>query len=99
MPVVCDNPNVKQGLQQHLEKSGIQTRNYFAGNLLLHPAYRHLGNAKDYPNAYDVLKRVFFLGTSPSLSYDDLTYVGQTLHSFRVNTPIACDGYSCGFDV
>ena len=99
VPVVCDNPNVKQNLQQHLEKSGIQTRNYFAGNLLLHPAYRHLGNAKDYPNAYDVLKRVFFLGTSPSLSYDDLTYVGQTLHSFLVNTPLTCDGYNCGFNV
>jgi CDP-6-deoxy-D-xylo-4-hexulose-3-dehydrase len=99
VPVVCDSPNVKQSLQQYLEKAGIQTRNYFAGNLLLHPAYCHLGNAKDYPNAYDVLKRVFFLGTSPSLSYDDITYVGKTLHSFRVNTPIVCDGYSCGFDV
>ena len=99
VPVVCDSPDVKQSLQQHLEKAGIQTRNYFAGNLLLHPAYRHLGNAKDYPNAYEVLKKVFFLGTSPSLSYEDLEYVGQTLHSFSVNTTLQCDGYSCGFKV
>jgi len=99
VPIVCDNPNVKQALQQHLESSGIQTRNYFAGNLLLHPAYRHLGNAKDFPNAYDVLKRVFFLGTSPSLSYDDLHYVGKTIHGFLVNTPVKADGYSYCLDL
>lgn len=97
VPIVCKTEKVKYALQQHLETNGIQTRNYFAGNLLLHPAYAHLGNAKDYPNAYEVLKRVFFLGTSPALSYDDLCYVGKTIHSFMVNTPIACDGYSCGF--
>jgi CDP-4-dehydro-6-deoxyglucose reductase, E1 len=99
VPIVCDNPNVKQLLQQHLEGNGIQTRNYFAGNLLLHPAYRHLGSAKDFPNAYEVLKRVFFLGTSPALTYDDIAYVGETIHSFMVTTPISCDGYSCKFAV
>ena len=99
VPIVCDNPNVKQLLQQHLEGNGIQTRNYFAGNLLLHPAYRHLGSAKDFPNAYEVLKRVFFLGTSPALTYDDIAYVGETIHSFMVTTPISCDGYSCNFAV
>ena len=99
VPIVCKSSNVKQLLQQHLESNGVQTRNYFAGNLLLHPAYRHLGNAKDYPNAYEVLKRVFFLGTSPALTKEDIEYVGKTLHSFLVTTPLACDGYSCQFDV
>ena len=99
VPIVCDNPNVKQLLQQHLEGNGIHTRNYFAGNLLLHPAYRHLGSAKDFPNAYEVLKRVFFIGTSPAITYDDIAYVGETIHSFMVTTPIACDGYSCRFAV
>jgi CDP-6-deoxy-D-xylo-4-hexulose-3-dehydrase len=99
LPIVCSNPKIKHGLQQHLETAGIQTRNYFAGNLLLHPAYRHLGKATDYPNAYEVLKRVFFLGTAPTLTYDDLCYVGRTIHSFLVNTPMKCDGYSCVFDV
>lgn len=99
LPIVCSNSKIKHGLQQHLETAGIQTRNYFAGNLLLHPAYRHLGQATDYPNAYEVLKRVFFLGTAPTLTYDDLCYVGRTIHSFLVNTPMKCDGYSCVFDV
>ncbi len=86
-------------MQQHLETNGIQTRNYFAGNLLLHPAYRHLGRAKDYPNAYEVLKQVFFLGTAPALSEEDLEYIGKTLHSFVVNTPIVADGYSYTFQL
>lgn len=27
----------------------IQTRNYFAGNILMHPAYQYLGDYKEYP--------------------------------------------------
>jgi CDP-6-deoxy-D-xylo-4-hexulose-3-dehydrase len=82
VPIVCENTKIKHALQQHLENAGIQTRNYFAGNLLLHPAYKHLGNAKDYPNAYEVLNKVFFLGTSPTLSKDDLEYIKNTLFQF-----------------
>ena len=46
-----EQPELKEKLVRHLESNRIQTRNYFAGNLLLHPAYKHLGDAKDYPNA------------------------------------------------
>jgi CDP-6-deoxy-D-xylo-4-hexulose-3-dehydrase len=60
VPIVCSDKTFKRELQLYLEANGIQTRNYFAGNLLLHPAYKHLGDAKDYPNGYDVLSRVFF---------------------------------------
>ena len=97
VPIVCESTAVKHALQQFLETEGIQTRNYFAGNLLLHPAYKHLGNAKDYPKAYEVLNKVFFLGTSPTLSTDDLSYIRETLEKFRDNTPIKIDGYSHRF--
>jgi CDP-6-deoxy-D-xylo-4-hexulose-3-dehydrase len=99
VPIVCENTKIKHALQQHLENAGIQTRNYFAGNLLLHPAYKHLGNAKDYPNAYEVLNKVFFLGTSPTLSKDDLEYIKNTLFQFVGITPITADGYSCRFNL
>ena len=97
VPIVCDNPKIKHALQQHLETNGIQTRNYFAGNLLLHPAYKHLGNAKDYPNAYEVLKRVFFLGTAPTLMSNDLNYIKKNLEEFHGSTPITADGYGYSF--
>jgi len=97
VPIICDNPDVKQALQQHLERNGIQTRNYFAGNLLLHPAYRSLGDPKAYPNAYDVLKHVFFMGTSPAISKDNLEYIEKTIKEFKATFPLGADGYSVRF--
>lgn len=82
VPIICSNAKIKRLLQQHLEDHGIQTRNYFAGNILMHPAYRHLGDAKDYPNALNVLARVFFLGTSPNYSSKDLFHIQDTIHDF-----------------
>jgi CDP-6-deoxy-D-xylo-4-hexulose-3-dehydrase len=99
VPIICENPMVKEKLQQYLEGEGIQTRNYFAGNLLLHPAYQHLGDAKDYPNAYEVLQKVFFLGTSPTLNQENLEHINSVLMYFNVTSPIKCDGYSCVFDL
>lgn len=97
VPILCEQPKVKELLQQHLEKSGIQTRNYFAGNLLLHPAYKYLGNAKDFPNAYEVLKKVFFLGTAPSLTKENLDYIQIKLSEFLGSQNIGVDGYSIRF--
>ena len=99
VPIVCTNSKTKYALQQHLENNGIQTRNYFAGNLLLHPAYKHLGNAKDYPNAYEVLKRVFFLGTAPTLMSNDLNYIKKNLEEFLGSTSITADGYGYSFSL
>jgi len=84
VPIVCSNEDTKRTLQLHLEQNGIQTRNYFAGNLLLHPAYKHLGNAKDYPNAYRVLKYVFFMGTAPTITHDDLAYIFEKVSEYSL---------------
>jgi CDP-4-dehydro-6-deoxyglucose reductase, E1 len=64
-PIVCSDQATKQNLVEFFESNKVQTRNYFAGNILLQPAYRHLGNAADYPNANVVLDRVFFIGAAP----------------------------------
>jgi CDP-6-deoxy-D-xylo-4-hexulose-3-dehydrase len=84
VPIVCNHAKTKESLQAHLEKNGIQTRNYFAGNLLLHPAYKHLGDAKDYPNAYQVLKHVFFMGTAPTITSQDLAYIFETVGEYSL---------------
>lgn len=94
VPLVFENPNLKQSLQQWYETNGIQTRNYFAGNLLLHPAYKHLGDPKDYPNGYEVLKHVFFLGTSPTLTEQDLQYIKEKTYKFFAGLVESADGYS-----
>ena len=65
------------------EKNNIQTRNYFAGNILLHGAYKHLGNWEDYPEANKVLERVLFIGCSPNYTMDTLHYIDKTLQSWK----------------
>lgn len=84
VPIICSTPKVKETLQGHLESNGVQTRNYFAGNLLLHPAYCHLGKASDYKNAYDVLRYVFFMGTAPTLSDKDMAYIKKVIGEYSV---------------
>jgi len=65
VPLITDTPELKEKLQAFCEKNRIQTRNYFAGNILLHPGYKHLDNAADYPNANKALSNVFFVGCPP----------------------------------
>lgn len=84
VPIICDDAKVKETLQGHLEQNGIQTRNYFAGNLLLHPAYRHLGKATNYANAYEVLRHVFFMGTGPTITADNLDYIEETIGTYSL---------------
>ena len=65
VPIITNTPELKEKLQAFFEANRIQTRNYFAGNILLHPGYKHLGNAADYPNANKALSNVFFVGCPP----------------------------------
>jgi len=94
VPIACAQSSVKHALQQHFEQNGVQTRNYFAGNLLLHPGYKHLGRAKDFPNAYEVLNKVFFLGCHPGMTEEDFQWVEKVLKSFVANHEVKADGYS-----
>lgn len=81
-PILCPSYEYKTKLVSHLEAEQIQTRNFFAGNLLLHPGYSHLGRAEDYPNAQRVLKEVFFLGTNPGWSDVHFQYIEAALKAF-----------------
>ena len=71
------------GLVAHLENNKVQTRNYFAGNILLHPGYSHLDDAMKYPEANKVLNTVFFLGCSPVITDDMIDYIGQVVEDFK----------------
>jgi CDP-6-deoxy-D-xylo-4-hexulose-3-dehydrase len=80
VPIICDNN--KQELVQFLEDNKIQTRNYFAGNLLIHPAYRHLESAFNYPNAMRVLENVFFIGCSPVITDSMIEYIEEIINLY-----------------
>lgn len=84
-PIVCPNKEFKDKLVSFLEEKKIQTRNYFAGNILLHPAYSELDDYKKYPNANRVLDEVFFIGAAPHYTEEVFEYFEYCLKEF-------CDG-------
>lgn len=69
-----------------MEENKIQTRNYFAGNILLQPAYTHLYPDVDaktkYPVATKVMRDTFFLGTSPVICENQTKYVCSVVDEF-----------------
>jgi len=83
VPIICDSYQFKSKLVNFLEKNGIQTRNYFAGNILLHPAYKNLDSWEKYPYANQVLEKVFFLGCSPTISKNNLEYIKEIIWKFK----------------
>ena len=89
VPIICEDGPVsvdKQSLVDHLESNGIQTRNYFAGNVLMHPAYKHLEPASNYPNASKVLDNVFFVGCSPVINDAMIEYIAKVVNSYKTKT-------------
>ena len=82
VPIICSTKEQKQKLVAHLENNRVQTRNYFAGNILLHPGYKHLDDASKYPKANQVLDKVFFLGCSPTINEDMLQYIETVIGKF-----------------
>jgi CDP-6-deoxy-D-xylo-4-hexulose-3-dehydrase len=65
VPVICETKERKEKLVAYLEANKIQTRNYFAGNILLHPGFKHLDDHKKYPLSNKALSHVFILGCPP----------------------------------
>ncbi len=87
VPIVAETQRLKEALLNHLEAHHIQTRGYFAGNLLAQKGFAHLGDYRDYPNANQVLRRVFFIGCSPTLTPAHLAHIESTLKAFAPPTP------------
>lgn len=80
VPIVYEENKPK--LVEWLETHKIQTRNYFAGNILMHPAYKHLEPASNYPNASKVLDNVFFVGCSPVITDDMIDYIEEVVENY-----------------
>jgi CDP-6-deoxy-D-xylo-4-hexulose-3-dehydrase len=82
-PIICEEDGLKHKLVAHLEANKIQTRNYFAGNILMHPGYSHLDDYKNYPEANKVLDKVFFVGAAPHYGQEVFDYIESVVKSFK----------------
>lgn len=79
-------PFTRNDIVDYLEENLIQTRPYFAGNIMLQPAYSHLMDPKkardDYPIATYTMKNTFFHGTSPVITPEQISYIGEKVDGF-----------------
>jgi CDP-6-deoxy-D-xylo-4-hexulose-3-dehydrase len=82
-------PFKRSDIVDFLENGRIQTRPYFAGNIMLQPAYDHLMDPQkardDFPVATHVMLNTFFLGTSPVVSLEQIAYIGTVVDEFMSN--------------
>jgi CDP-6-deoxy-D-xylo-4-hexulose-3-dehydrase len=83
VPFICKSTELKMALIRHFEDNKIQTRNYFSGNILLHPGYWYLGDPDNYPEANKVLDFVFFLGCAPHYSEEVFKYMQTVVNKFE----------------
>ena len=69
-----------------LEKNKIQTRPYFAGNILLQPGYQGIMDSdkviNDFPIARKVTTDTFFLGCSPVITEEQIKYIADIVDGF-----------------
>lgn len=79
-------PFSRTDLCDYLEDKLIQTRPYFAGNIMLQPAYSHLMDpvtARDqFPCATQSMTHTFFHGTSPVITPEQIAYIGEVVDGF-----------------
>ncbi len=83
-------PFTKSDMVDFMEGAKIQTRSYFTGNALFHPAYEDL--AKEYedprsqfPIATKTTLDTFFLGVYPGITDAQLDYIEKVIHDFLKN--------------
>ncbi len=83
VPVICETREEKEKLVDFFEKNKIQTRNYFAGNILLHPGFKHLDDYAKYPLSNKALSHVFILGCPPFWNEKVFNYIEDVLKSWK----------------
>lgn len=79
VPVLCESQEQKELMVDFFEANRIQTRPYFAGNILLHPGFKHLDDYSKYPNSNKALSHVFFLGCPPFYNEKVFQYLEEVM--------------------
>lgn len=83
-------PFTKAQLVDHFETAKVQTRSYFTGNALFHPAYEslaveHPDPRTEFPVATKTTLDTFFLGVYPGITDEQMDYIGKVLDNFMFN--------------
>jgi CDP-6-deoxy-D-xylo-4-hexulose-3-dehydrase len=79
-------PFKRADIVDYLEENLIQTRPYFAGNIMLQPAYNHIMDPQkakeNFPVATMTMTNTYFHGTSPVITPEQIEYIGKTVDGF-----------------
>ena len=80
-------PFTKAEMIEFMEASKIQTRSYFTGNALFHPAYEDLAKEyanprEEFPIATKTTIDTFFLGVYPGITDEQMDYIGAMVDKF-----------------
>ncbi|MBR6910331.1 MAG: lipopolysaccharide biosynthesis protein RfbH [Candidatus Methanomethylophilaceae archaeon] len=84
-PITCENGAERDRLISRLERSSIQTRTLFSGNITRHPCFEHLVEGKDYRIVGDlegtdrIMRDTFWIGVYPGLTDKDLDRMVDTI--------------------
>lgn len=81
-----DAPFKRSDIVDYLEENLIQTRPYFAGNIMLQPAYSHIMDPQlakeNFPVATFTMTNTYFHGTSPVITPEQIAYIGEKVDGF-----------------
>ena len=79
----------KNGLVQHLEDKGVQTRMLFAGNILKQPCFDEIRNDKskyrvvgDLSNTNMIMNDTFWIGVYPGMTDEKLDYMVECIRNY-----------------
>jgi CDP-6-deoxy-D-xylo-4-hexulose-3-dehydrase len=79
-------PFSRNEFTKYLEEHQIGTRNIFSGNLLRHPAYKHVKYRqvvdRKHDNADLILNNALWLGVFPGIDRPQLSYMKKTINQF-----------------
>lgn len=83
-PVVCDCPETRNGLREHLTRWGVETRPIICGNMARQPAMNHIRHRvhAELKGADRIMDCGLYWGIHPQMTADDLTYVAQVVHGY-----------------
>jgi CDP-6-deoxy-D-xylo-4-hexulose-3-dehydrase len=74
----------RNDIVKFLEANRIETRNFFSGNLLCHPAYQNTPCrvVGDLNNSNLIMNSTFFIGLFPGIEDDQLCYIEEIFSLF-----------------